>query len=188
MSGIREELLKTDKHNVKVRIFRGGTIEDMEDNIKPILKREPDYNKDKDFDDCISNVSKNDSLTSNFENNSETSVFETLKNIKNKNANRITIAQLNINSIRNKFDFLKEMVCDNVDILLITETKIDSSFPIAQFQIDGYTTPYRLDRDENGGGILLYVRDDIPSKTIENLDFGSQTEAIFVEIKIGKVK
>ena len=43
MSGIREELLKTDKHNVKVRFFRGGTIEDMEDNIKPVLKREPDY-------------------------------------------------------------------------------------------------------------------------------------------------
>ena len=39
-------------------------------------------------------------LTSNFEKNSETSVFETLKNTKNKNANRITIAQLNINSIR----------------------------------------------------------------------------------------
>ena len=43
MSEIKEELLKTDKHNVKVRFFRGGTIEDMEDNIKPILKREPDY-------------------------------------------------------------------------------------------------------------------------------------------------
>ena len=42
MSGIRE-LLKIDKHNVKVRFFRGGTIEDMEDNIKPVLKREPDY-------------------------------------------------------------------------------------------------------------------------------------------------
>ena len=43
MSGIREELLKTDKLNVKVRLFRGGTIEDMEDNIKAILKRELDY-------------------------------------------------------------------------------------------------------------------------------------------------
>ena len=43
MSGIREEFLKTDKHNVKVRFFSGGTIEDMEDNIKPILKREPYY-------------------------------------------------------------------------------------------------------------------------------------------------
>ena len=43
MSGIREELIKTDKHNVKVRFFRGETIEHMENNIKPILKREPDY-------------------------------------------------------------------------------------------------------------------------------------------------
>ena len=42
MSGIREELLKTDKHNVKVSFFRGGTIENMEDNIKHILKRKPD--------------------------------------------------------------------------------------------------------------------------------------------------
>ena len=40
MSGIREELLKTDKHNVKVKLFRGGTIEDY---TKPILKREPNY-------------------------------------------------------------------------------------------------------------------------------------------------
>ena len=43
MQGIREELLKTDKHDVKVRFFRGGTIEDMEDNSKTILIREPDY-------------------------------------------------------------------------------------------------------------------------------------------------
>ena len=43
MSGRKEELLKTDKHNVKVRFYRGGTIEDMKDNIKPILKRKPDY-------------------------------------------------------------------------------------------------------------------------------------------------
>ena len=42
MSGIREELLKTDKHNVKESFFRGGTTENMEDNIKHILKRKPD--------------------------------------------------------------------------------------------------------------------------------------------------
>ena len=43
MSGIREELLETDKDNVKLRILRDETIEDMEDNIKPILKGEPYY-------------------------------------------------------------------------------------------------------------------------------------------------
>ena len=46
-------------------------------------------------------------------------------------------------------------------MLLILGTKIDSSFPTAQFKI-GYNT-YRLDRNSNGRGILLYVREDILS-------------------------
>ena len=49
------------------------------------------------------------------------------------------------------------MIKDNVDILLTSETKIDSSFPTAQFHIDGYII-YRRDRNENGGGLLLYIR------------------------------
>ena len=63
--------------------------------------------------------------------------FEKLKNTRLKNPNRI-IAQLNINSLRNKFDSLVRMLHNNLDILLISETKIDSSFPTAQFQIEGY--------------------------------------------------
>ena len=43
------------------------------------------------------------------------------------------------------------MIKDNVDILLISEAKIDSSLPTAQFNIDGYTI-YRRDRNGNGGG------------------------------------
>ena len=54
--------------------------------------------------------------------------------------NHITIAQINIKSLRNKFSFLCEVVTGNIDILLITETKPDSSFPNVQFHIYGYTT------------------------------------------------
>ena len=85
-----------------------------------------------------------------------------IENIRSKTPNRLIIAQLNINSLRYKFDSLLEILRSNVDILLISETKIDSSFPTAQFKIEGYTT-YRLDRNSNGGGILLDVREDIPS-------------------------
>ena len=46
------------------------------------------------------------------------------------------------------------MIKDNVDISLISETKIDSLFPKAQFHIDGYTT-YPRDRNEDGSGLLL---------------------------------
>ena len=77
------------------------------------------------------------------------------------------MAQLNISSIRNKFRFLEKDICANLDILLISETKLDDSFPSAQFLLDGFSKPYRLERCSNGGGILLYIRDDIPSRLFQ---------------------
>ena len=79
----------------------------------------------------------------------------------------MVIAKLNINSPRNKFVSLSTIIKDNVDILLISETKIDSLFPKAQFHIDGYTT-YRRDRNEDGSGLLLYIRDNAPSTLLKN--------------------
>ena len=78
--------------------------------------------------------------------------YYVLKDLKLRNANRIICAQLNINSIRNKYDQLKSMITGNIDILVITETKLNETFPQAQFFINGFTKPYRLDRSENGGG------------------------------------
>ena len=107
-----------------------------------------------------------------------------IENIRSKNPNRLIIAQLNINSLRYKFDSLVEILRSNVDILLISETKIDSSFPTAQFKIEGYTT-YRLDRNSNGGSILLYIREDIPS-TLLNTEL--LIEGFCIEINIRKKK
>ena len=45
-----------------------------------------------------------------------------------------------------------------IDISMITETKLDDTFPVSQFEIDGFSTPFRLDRNKNGGDILLYIR------------------------------
>ena len=50
---------------------------------------------------------------------------------------------------------------------MISETKIDDSFPLGKFLIGGFSKPYRLDRDLLGGGILLYVREDIPTNLTE---------------------
>ena len=73
---------------------------------------------------------------------------------------------MNINSLRNKSGLLKDQIKGNIDILMISDIKIDDTFPHSQFFIEGFSTPYRLDRDSNGGGILLYVREDIPSNLI----------------------
>ena len=90
--------------------------------------------------------------------------FSILKSLRSKNIDKIVIAQLNINPLRNKFDQLVSIIQGNVDILVITETKLDETFPISQFVIDEYSIPYRLDRNRDGGGILVFVREDIPSK------------------------
>ena len=70
---------------------------------------------------------------------------------------------MNINSIRNKFHFHESEASKHLDILLISEAKIDDSFPSAQFLLDGFSRPDRLDRCANGGEILLYVGDGISS-------------------------
>ena len=40
---------------------------------------------------------------------------------------------LSINSVRNKFDGLVENVKGNINLLMISEFKLDDSFPFGQF-------------------------------------------------------
>ena len=50
---------------------------------------------------------------------------------------------------------------------MLSETKLDSSFLQVQFYIEGYFKPYRLERDRNGGGIMLFVREKVTSKLLK---------------------
>ena len=49
----------------------------------------------------------------------------TLKSLRKDNLNKLISAHLNINSIRNKFELLSEQIKGNVDLPMISETKID---------------------------------------------------------------
>ena len=64
---------------------------------------------------------------------------------------------------------LKELVGNKIDILLISETKLDGTFPLNQFILERFTPPYRLHRTMHGGGLMLFVREDIPSKLLPNV-------------------
>ena len=57
--------------------------------------------------------------------------LEKLNELRLDNPKNLTFSYLNINSVRNKFDSLQEIVMGKVDILIVAETKIDASFPIA---------------------------------------------------------
>ena len=91
------------------------------------------------------------------------------------------ITQININSIRNKFELLVPQVAANINVLKISETKIDEHFPISQFLIDGFSSIYRLDRNSNGDGILIYFKSDI-TKSLKTINLS--IEAIFIEMNL----
>ena len=142
-------------------------------------------------------------LTSNFEylinansnlglssssNDCNESLRSILKSLRSNHPQKIIIGHININSIRYKFDILKPMLTEVLDILMISETKLDDSFPEAQFYIEGFRAPFRLDRNKHGGSILLYVRNNINAILLTDHVFPNDIEAFFTEIKVNTCK
>ena len=61
---------------------------------------------------------------------------------------------------------LFSQVKGNADVIMISETKLDDTFPVDQFVLEGCSKPFRIDRNKNEGGILLFVHEDIPARLI----------------------
>ncbi|XP_071120097.1 uncharacterized protein [Mytilus edulis] len=105
--------------------------------------------------------------TSNSSSSSESSgsdIFTELREARKKHINNFHICHLNINSMQYKFDELKPILLDKiVDCLIISETKLDSSFKDSLFEVDGYKLQ-RRDRTDHGGGIATFMRADIPAR------------------------
>ena len=83
---------------------------------------------------------------------------------------------------------LKEVVGYKIDVLLISETKLDDTFPLNQFILKGFTPPYRIDRTAHAGDLMLFVREDIPSKLLTNINPSCDIENIFFEINLRSKK
>ena len=60
------------------------------------------------------------------------------------------------------------MLFKTVDILAINDTRLDSSIQDGEVSIPGYTLE-RKDRNRNGGGVALYIRDSINYKGLPEL-------------------
>ena len=61
--------------------------------------------------------------------------FTSTKSIKVMHPKNLFFNHLNVNSLRNKFVSIQELIKSTFDIFLISETKIDDSFPNAQFKL-----------------------------------------------------
>ena len=81
-----------------------------------------------------------------------------------------------------------DMIDQNIYIICFAETKLDSSFPNSNFLIPGYNTPYRLDVNSNSGGILVYIKETIPSKELKSILIPKDLQIIPIEINLRKSK
>ena len=69
------------------------------------------------------------------------------------------IGYLNIPSLRNKIVDLREVFGKlQLDYFVLSETKLDDSFPSAQFYIENFEIRNRRGRDKNGGVLIEFVR------------------------------
>ena len=122
-----------------------------------------------------------ESKTDNHENDENIS-FSFFKKIKSKHPKNFFFGQLNVNSIRNKFESVQEIVQNTFDIFLVCETKLDSSFLNPQF----YILEYRIfgkDRNACGGGLLFYANQDLNCKVLNKYPTSQDLENLVLELK-----
>ena len=112
---------------------------------------------------------------------------DALTEIRIKTPKQRIIAYLSINLLRNKFHQLEILVQDEIDILVVTESKLDDTFPDSQFHIPEHKVPFLKDRNKLGGGIIFFVRDDIPCKKFD-VRIPEDIEALFLEINLRRTK
>ena len=109
-----------------------------------------------------------------------------LFNIRKHHSNKIIMAHININSLRNKFHMLTNSVSEYIDILMTSETTLNDTFPHTLHHLQGFSYPYRLDKDSHGGGILVYLRDNIPSNLVKLDQKFENFEGFFIELELSK--
>ena len=101
--------------------------------------------------------------------------------LRKRNPNNPNIIYLNINSLREKIISLREIcLTSSIDILCVDETKLDASYPNAQFHIERYQfPPFRRDRNKHSGRNMVFLRNGLERK---------ESETICIEVTISKKK
>ena len=106
-----------------------------------------------------------------------------LKTVRLKNPKNVMTINLNINSISGKFNQLKCLIQNHVDILVLTETKLDDeTFTTSSFLIDGFSSPFWLYQNRKGSGILTYMRGYISSKSLTKHNFPNDIEGFLEKL------
>ena len=78
---------------------------------------------------------------------------------------------------------MKPMACPLLIMQLMSwsEVKLGDSFPSRKVHIETYSMPYRLDRNTNGGGVLIYIKDSNFIKILSKDVLSVNMETLFID-------
>ena len=122
---------------------------------------------------CNKNGDTNDNIN-DFPVNSNTAddcdLFPGVTDFRNRYTSNFIFAHVNINSFRHKYASIHDILSKKqVDYMAISETKLDESFPCAQFAAQDFST-HRQDLTSSSGGLFVYVRADLPHRRLKHAE------------------
>ena len=94
----------------------------------------------------------------------------------------ISFVHYNVQSLLPKLDQLYSELKD-FDILAFSETWLNKDLPSSEILLDSYKEPERKDRDDNHGGVSLYVKNNIFHQRRHDLEIIG-VECIWIELVI----
>ena len=108
-----------------------------------------------------------------------------MENLCVQNPSNVIFSCFNITYVCSTFFELTNLVSELVEILIVAKTKLDTSFPTAQFSMLDFLKPFRLDVTANsGGGLLIYVKRYLPDRELKAYKPLFDIQAIRFEIKV----
>ena len=102
-----------------------------------------------------------------------------------KDSREILVMHLNVNSLQNKIEEVRLLIEQfGAQVVFLTETKIDASYPNSQFAINNYHI-YRNDRVKGGGGLMAYFASVLPSKKLKQPRMFKTIEVLMIQSNFG---
>ena len=136
--------------------------------------------------DCNSNSQNSNEIRKKVKSGKDNDAFSLLRKKRLDYPKKVIFGHLNINSLRDKFESLSELVKGKFDVFQLKKVKLDASFPSNQFAMSGYKF-VRKGRNKFGGGIAFDINDQLPSRTIK-IENSSDIEILTIKITICKNK
>ena len=121
-------------------------------------------------------------------NNASLNSLSEISELRLRSVNRALTGNLNFNSNRNKFDQLEDTELKYIDIFILSETKLDETSLISQFSMDGFSKTWRFDRNKHEEGVMVCIRDKVPSKVLEKHSCLNNIKCLFIERNFRKRK